>query len=166
MKTGIYKIINPEGKVYIGQSKNIDQRFETYKKIKCRNQKFLFNSLAKYGWYNHTFEIVELCDITLLNEKETYYINHYNSAIDGLNCRGQGTWSFNSIYPESAKKSKSKTMKEKWKTGEFKRNWSKSIKNLNTNEVYSTMQECALKNNISHTKLLRLLGKGKDFSYI
>jgi hypothetical protein len=57
-------------------------------------------------------------------------------------------------------------MKEKWKTGEFKRNWSKSIKNLNTNEIYSTMQECALKNNISHTKLLRLLGEGKEFSYI
>ena len=166
MKTGIYKITNPEGKVYIGQSKNIDQRFETYKKLECKSQLLLFNSLAKYGWYNHIFEIVEECNIEILNEKEQYYIKQYNCANEGLNCKGQGKWSFNSVYPESAKISKSQTMKEKWKTGEFKRNWSKSIKNLNTNEIYSTMQECALKNNISHTKLLRLLGEGKEFSYI
>ena len=31
MKTGIYKITNPNGKVYIGQSIDIDKRWNKYK---------------------------------------------------------------------------------------------------------------------------------------
>lgn len=170
MKIGIYKITNPEGEIYVGQSKNIDQRFETYKNIRCPKQHDLYNSLKKYGWFNHKFEIIEECSIDELIEKEKYYIKLYNCVKEGLNKRGYGKGNGISRpewdYPESAKKSKSKTMKEKWKNGEFKRKWSKSVKHTNTGETYQTMQECALKHNISHTKLLRLLGEGKEFSYI
>ncbi len=30
---GIYKITNPEGKIYIGQSIDIDRRFKEYKRL-------------------------------------------------------------------------------------------------------------------------------------
>ena len=44
-KVGIYKIINPVGKVYIGQSLDIDKRIDYYKKMRCKDQPLLYNSL-------------------------------------------------------------------------------------------------------------------------
>ena len=39
MSIGIYKITNPKNKIYIGKSKNIEKRFESYKKIQhCKQQ--------------------------------------------------------------------------------------------------------------------------------
>jgi hypothetical protein len=35
---GIYKIINPKGKTYIGQSINIEKRWNGYKKLHCKGQ--------------------------------------------------------------------------------------------------------------------------------
>ena len=46
---GIYKIISSSNKVYIGQSTNIEKRFEIYYKLKCKNQPRLYYSLKKYS---------------------------------------------------------------------------------------------------------------------
>ena len=70
---GIYKITNPEGKVYIGQAINIEKRKKHYARLGCKRQYKLFNSLKKYGWYQHVFEIIEECSIEQLDEKEIYY---------------------------------------------------------------------------------------------
>jgi group I intron endonuclease len=70
---GIYKIINPKNKVYIGQSTDIEKRKKLYKNLNCKGQIKLFNSLKKYGWENHIFEIVEECNLEQLNEREYYY---------------------------------------------------------------------------------------------
>lgn len=96
MKTkiiGIYKITNPKGKVYIGQSFDIAKRFRYYRNLHCKAQKKLFNSLLKYGYLNHNFEIVEECKIEELNEKEIYYINLFQSfnTDKGLNLQGGGS---------------------------------------------------------------------------
>jgi group I intron endonuclease len=162
--SGIYKITNPEGKIYIGKSINIEKRFEDYKLLNCKNQSRLFQSLAKYGWINHTFELIEECSLNILIERENYYIEHFNTTNHGLNIKGQGNWSeTGKIYPEHAKIQKSKVMKEKWKEGSFMRKWSKQIKNIHTGEVYSTMKECCIANKFSHTKLLKELGTQKNF---
>lgn len=55
---GIYKITNPNGKIYIGQSTNIDKRFYRYKRLECKGQIKLYNSLKKYGWDAHIIEII------------------------------------------------------------------------------------------------------------
>ena len=55
---GIYKITNPNNKVYIGQSRNIRRRFSAYKRLECKKQVKLFNSLNKYGVINHKFEVI------------------------------------------------------------------------------------------------------------
>ena len=60
---GIYKITSPSGKVYIGQSRNIENRFLQYKNKHCRFQFRLYNSFNKYGVENHVFEIIEECEI-------------------------------------------------------------------------------------------------------
>jgi len=57
IKIGIYKITNPDNKVYVGQSKNIHSRFKDYKKVNY-NQRKVYESILKYGIENHKFEII------------------------------------------------------------------------------------------------------------
>jgi len=84
---GIYKIINPNGRVYIGQSRDIEKRFKQYKRLKCKKQPRLYNSFLKYNVENHTFEIIEECDFNDLNIKERYYQDLYDVTNEkGLNC--------------------------------------------------------------------------------
>lgn len=91
MKSGIYKITSPIGKVYIGQSIDIGSRIKKYKNLNCKKQIKLYLSLKKYGVSTHIFEIVEICDIEKLNEKERFYQDKYISYKNGLNCRITGT---------------------------------------------------------------------------
>jgi group I intron endonuclease len=87
---GIYKITSPSNKIYIGQSINIDKRWEQYKKYPSsyKGQRMLFNSIQKYGIENHIFEIVEECIIEILDEREIYWGLLFNVLGDkGLNCK-------------------------------------------------------------------------------
>ena len=85
---GIYKITSPTKKIYIGQSIDIDKRFNQYKKLECKTQTRLYNSFLKYGIINHKFEIITECDINQLNEQERYFQECYNvMSKNGLNCR-------------------------------------------------------------------------------
>jgi group I intron endonuclease len=84
---GIYKITSPSGKIYIGQSINIEKRFKYYKRKSCNGQTILLRSFNKYGVENHKFEIIEECSIELLNERERFYQDLYNViGKNGLNC--------------------------------------------------------------------------------
>lgn len=83
---GIYKITSPKNKVYIGQSVNIYNRLNYHKKLYTKDTPKLYNSLKKYGIENHSFEILEICNINLLNIKERYWQEFYNSVETGLNC--------------------------------------------------------------------------------
>lgn len=56
--SGIYKITSPSGRVYVGQSWNIQSRWNSYRRYLCRSQPRLYRSLRKYGADNHRFEIV------------------------------------------------------------------------------------------------------------
>ena len=102
---GIYKITNPSGKIYIGQSINIEKRFNQYKKLRCKSQIILYRSLLKYTFQNHIFEIIEECDIELLNERERYWQDYYNVLENGLNCK---TTSFESKTGNLSKETKNK----------------------------------------------------------
>lgn len=83
---GIYKITNPKGKVYIGQSINIKNRLRDYKNLKCEKQTKLYRSFLKYGFYNHKIEIIKECEISELNHFERYYQDLFNCLDKGLNC--------------------------------------------------------------------------------
>lgn len=85
MKICIYKIINPKGKIYVGKTKNYEQRLGYYKRLQCSQQRKIYNSLKKYGPENHIFEIIEECLYEELNEKEIYWINELKSVENGLN---------------------------------------------------------------------------------
>jgi len=84
---GIYKITNPKGKVYVGQSINMETREGHYTSLMCESQPKIFNSIKKYGWKAHIFEKIEECDVSQLNTRERYWQDYYNVLKEGLNCR-------------------------------------------------------------------------------
>jgi len=104
---GIYKITSPSGKVYVGQSKNIPQRFKFYSFYNCKNQIKLYNSFKKYKVENHFFELIEECNVDQLNEREEYWILKLNSIEKGLNIKNGGN---SSPLNEEIKKKISKSL--------------------------------------------------------
>lgn len=88
---GIYKLTSPSGKIYIGQSKNIERRFYYYKILHCKSQIKLYNALVKYGWDSFKKEIIMTFEISLkdlqshLNLSEIYFINKFDSVNSGYN---------------------------------------------------------------------------------
>lgn len=85
---GIYKIESPTGKVYIGQSTDINSRIKRYKQLNCKNQRRLYNSLIKYGFELHIVEIIEECLEEELNIRERFWQEYYDvlNKHKGLNC--------------------------------------------------------------------------------
>ena len=84
---GVYKITSPTGRVYIGQSENIIAlRYNRYKSSNCDGQPKLCNSIKKYGWGSHIFEIIEECEVEDLNCRERYWQDFYDVLNGGLNC--------------------------------------------------------------------------------
>ena len=87
---GIYKItdLNTE-QCYIGQSVDIAKRWKDHCKcglgIDAPATNKLYNTMQKDGVWNFTFELLEQCPKELLNEKEKFWIQMYQSNKFGLN---------------------------------------------------------------------------------
>lgn len=148
---GIYKITSPSGKVYIGQSTNINQRFISYKNSSCRTQVKLYRSLLKYGYENHLFEIIEECNVEQLNEKERYWQDFYNVLKAGLNCRLTSTSDKSGFLCESTK------IKLKGRINTFKGK-KHSLESINKMKISSTGKTHSIETKIK----LSNLRKGKD----
>lgn len=85
---GIYKITNPKGKIYIGQAVDVTRRNRVYKNLRCKDQPKLYNSLVKYGFSEHIFEVVEECSTEELNVRERHWQDFYDVlGPNGLNLR-------------------------------------------------------------------------------
>lgn len=82
---GIYKIENLiNGKVYIGQSINVEKRLhEHFYKSNCKKdvsyKSALHSAIRKYGASNFSTEILCSCDYSELDDLEKFYIKKYNS---------------------------------------------------------------------------------------
>jgi len=172
MKRGIYKITNPEGEVYIGQSKNIEKRWKHYTTNPSKNQPKLFYSFLKYGWINHKFEIIEECNNLI--ERERYWISYYKSENNGLNGDKKVVLNgdigrkagFTFQYPEEAKKIKSIKMKKLWEEGNFQRQWARKCQHIPSGKIYNSLKEAELDLKVSSTKLRKMLEESKIVSYI
>lgn len=76
MTVGIYKITNNiNNKSYIGQSRNIEKRWESHKYSNLDYP--LYKAFRKYKIQNFTFEIIEKCSVESLNSREAYWIKYY-----------------------------------------------------------------------------------------
>lgn len=106
----IYKIVNEiNGKVYIGQTVNLEKRW--YKHCYLASSGFdrhLYNAMRKYGLNNFHIEVIEECSEEKLDEREKYWIQQYNSTDknNGYNKsfggEGGDTWSLNDHKDETS----------------------------------------------------------------
>lgn len=149
---GIYKITNPKGAIYIGSSKEVEVRISRYKKMKCKTQPKIYNSLNKYGVENHTFECIEECSIESLYERENYYGMLYN-VLDrnvGLNCVLPKIGEKKIILSEENLINRSKAQKGRKASDEAKKNMSLSQTGRKHSE--ETKKKMSLNNN--RTKII------------
>ena len=107
----IYKFENKvNGKIYIGKTKNINNRIYQHSHItKYRNTKF-GNAIKKYGIDMFNFDVLitvysrnrNNLDI-ILNCLEKYFIKKYNSFNEGYNCTLGGDGTINFKHSEETK---------------------------------------------------------------
>lgn len=89
---GIYKITNLiNGMTYVGQSNNIAERWKQHIKrgvgADPPTQNKLYPAMLEFGAENFTFEIIEECSVTQLNEREKYYQQIFGSQEFGYSIR-------------------------------------------------------------------------------
>lgn len=94
MRSGIYALVNKEtGMRYIGQSVDLGKRKTTHF-WELRNGRHR-NSHLQRAWdkgERFDFLVIEECNPEECNEREIYWINHYDSIKNGYNqCEGGGT---------------------------------------------------------------------------
>lgn len=128
----------PTGKKYIGKTKNENKRKQRHRyNAKKGIKNNFYNAVRKYGWDNFVYGIINEFDISILNEKELYYINFYDTYKNGYNLTigGEGgtTW----VMPEDIKKQYRERMlghklsdevKKKISQSNRGRKWSKEAK--------------------------------------
>lgn len=94
MSVGIYKIQNMlNGKIYVGQSVDIEKRWSTHRaelKNNYHHNVHLQSAWNKYGEENFEFSIVEECNIDQLDQYEIYWISKFNSYENGYNLTAGG----------------------------------------------------------------------------
>ena len=87
-----HNVIN--GKKYIGQTINESQRRSYHKtqhtRVTQSNNKFV-NALKKHGFDSFIYGVIEECNNESLDERERYYIDLYNSQVNGYNTLKGGT---------------------------------------------------------------------------
>lgn len=104
---GIYCITNKiNGKIYVGQSINIEQRWKAhrtkpYNPNDPQYDSFFYRAIRKYGIENFEFSILEQCSEELLDERECYWIDKLNSFSAGYNLTpGGGGKTFSKLKEE------------------------------------------------------------------
>ena len=89
---GIYKITNIENqKCYIGQAANLAERFRQHIKrgigAEPATRNKLYPAMQEIGVENFTFEVIEECDRSLLDEREDYWQDFYKAKEFGYSIK-------------------------------------------------------------------------------
>lgn len=91
-KTGIYKITEIEtGKCYVGQAANLADRWKQHIKrgvgaeTPTRNK--LYPAMIAAGPENFTFEVVEICDRSVLDAREDYWQDYFKAKEFGYSIK-------------------------------------------------------------------------------
>lgn len=154
IQSGIYKITSPTGKIYIGQSSNINRRMAEHKyNSKTKNLK-LYSSIRKYGIENHKLEILFLSnDNDEKNKMESFYINELNTIEKGLNHTDVIT---NTLGFLGKKHTKENVLKIKERMSGYKpvNAIQKRMRKVfcgYTNKFYNSVSDCARDLGVSHS---------------
>ncbi len=116
---GIYKITSPVGRIYIGQSIDVEKRFRQYQGLTyCKSQVRLYNSFKKYTPDSHIYEVLEECSFEDLNTRERYWQEQFQvMGKQGLNCKLTATSEQKQVMSQQVRSKISKTLTENsfWK---------------------------------------------------
>jgi group I intron endonuclease len=90
--TGIYKITNINTQIcYVGQAVDIADRWRQHIKralnAEPRTQNKLYPAMYKDGVENFTFEIIEECEQSKLNNREDYWQDFYKAKEYGYSIK-------------------------------------------------------------------------------
>lgn len=128
VKNVIYKITNIlDGKVYIGQTsislrkRLLKHMYDANTDVK-RRKHYLHRALSKHGFDNFIVEILETCEKEKLDEREIYWIAHYNStdSVLGYNCTKGGQGNRAIFISEETRKIISEKNKVRWQDPEYR----------------------------------------------
>lgn len=180
----IYKITNIiNNRVYIGQTVNYNTRVGQHKRCSCNNDMMnipLYYDMNNYGIDNFKFEILEIVDSSISDDKEIYYIELYESSIDlgGYNLDLDGKRGRHSNYTKDRISNAHKGFGGA-SVGKFGSDSYRAVKILclNNSKIYGSIVECAeelfgdrnLSNKISsvaNPKSNKFTYKGYEFRYL
>jgi group I intron endonuclease len=168
---GVYGIICSDKKMYIGQSKNIKERWDEHLKSLKNNHHFnsyLQNAFNKYGEQAFTFEVLKYCKSKPeeLNKWETYYIYYYQTfnPACGYNQTpgGNGIIMTDEIKKKISKGNKGRKISEEWRRKISEANKGKK----RTPESIEKTRQAHLGKNLSesHKNKIGMANKGKVIS--
>ncbi len=122
-KAVIYKLTSPSGKIYIGQTVNIANRFRKYLNNNSNSiGKYLKSAIDKYGFTNFSVEILKhfdfLKDIKSTKSKLDFYEKKFIVDMNclapfGYNLTGGGLGSYKRVVSEETKSKLSTAKKGK-----------------------------------------------------
>lgn len=179
MKSGIYKITNPEGKLYVGKSKNVYKRISQHGWGNLSKEiRLLYNSIQTHGYESHLFEIVELCSLDKLSLRERYWQEYYNVIGEmGLNCYLISIGGFPKKTRQSTvdllrlkNKGRKHTEESKLKISKAKKGWKipiesnihcKLVFDVNTGVFFYSVVEASIAYGLSKTLLASYLNGSK-----
>lgn len=122
----IYKIVNPKGNIYIGKTTRLKERIANYKYCTgISEQKMIYNSIKKYGWENHIFEIIDQTTENNLSKLEIDYIDryatyHYDNK-NGMNLTKGGEGSSGRVDSPEVRKKRADKIRGRKHTDQTKR---------------------------------------------
>lgn len=152
MVSGIYSIKNKKnGKIYIGQSVNITPRWWDHKKL-LRKEKHpndhLQSAWNMYGEESFEFIIIEECDESQLDEKEKFWILHFNSNDKKYGYNNSIGGDFNPMKSSYIANKVSKKLKGRSFSEEHRKNLSKAHKGKKLSKKHrENMSKAHLENN-------------------
>ena len=117
-------------KWYIGMTKNLKNRMMDYHKLNFKYQSNFYKSIKKHGLQNFVCYILEVCDQSILSDREKYWIKEKNSMTpNGYNLTSGGEGGY--IRSDETKEKIRLALTGKKLSLETKQKMSNAIKNRN-----------------------------------
>lgn len=159
-KSGVYLIRNlKNNKFYVGSSLDIRRRFKEYFNVNHllrRGKLPICAALSKYGYSLFSVEIIEYCDISILLEREQFYLNLLKPQYNILKIAGSLT---GYLHSEETKNKLSDIFKGNVNSQNQPNAISVAVIDLETGKTtqYASARKAAEDLNISNSTVMRRL---------